>query len=155
MKAQSRKALRKTIAVLALGLAGCFGTGLAAAAAPGNLDELLEQTRLARETESKANAAREAKFLAERNRQSAMMAEVKAEVDEARKRSQQLSSTFDANEKRLTDMQAHLERFWFELQREMTETGKVVKYKAKVVSPEGAPVDATVTRVGPFAATAD
>ncbi len=109
MKAQSRKALRKTIAVLALGLAGCLGTGLAVAAAPGNLDELLEQTRLARDTESKANAAREAKFLAERNRQSAMMAEVKAEVDEARKRSQQLSSTFDANEKRLTDMQAQLD----------------------------------------------
>jgi biopolymer transport protein ExbB len=199
----------KRLAVLGLCAATMLGAGSAFAAAPGNLDELLEQTRVARDAEAKANSAREAKFLAERNRQSAMMAEAKAELDEARKRSQQLSSTFDSNEKRLTDMQAQLdsragnlgemfgvvrqvandfssvvtnsiisaqypgraefvsklagsktlpsmadlERFWFELQREMTETGKVVKYKSKVISPEGKPVDATVTRVGPFAAT--
>lgn len=202
---------RKGLAVLGLSLAAVFSATTTLAAAPVSLDELLEQTRTAREVEVKANAAREAKFLAERNRQSAMMAEVKAEVEEQRRRSAQLSSTFDANEKRLTEMQANLdskagnlgemfgvvrqvandfssvvtnsiisaqypgraefvtklaqskslpsmtdlERFWFELQREMTETGKVVKYKAKVVSPEGAPVDATVTRVGPFAATSD
>jgi biopolymer transport protein ExbB len=201
---------RKAIAVLGLSIAACFGaTTAAVGAAPGNLDELLEQTRTAREAEVKANAAREAKFLSERNRQSAMMAEARAEVEEQRRRSTQLSGTFDSNEKRLTDMQSQLdskagnlgemfgvvrqvandfasvvtnsiisaqypgraefvtklaqskslpsmtdlERFWFELQREMTETGKVVKYKSKLISPEGAPVDATVTRVGPFAAT--
>ena len=211
MNVNPRTALRKVLAVLALGLAGALGAHVAAAASPGNLDELLEQTRLARENEAKANAARETKFLAERNRQSAMMAEVKAEVEEARRRSQQLSATFDANEKRLTDMQAQLdsragnlgemfgvvrqvandfsavvtnsiisaqypgraefvgklaaskslpsmadlERFWFELQREMTETGKVVKYKSRVISPEGAPVESTVTRIGPFAASSD
>src|SRR5262245_3878964 len=109
MNVQPRKALRNAIAVLAIGVAGCLASSVALAASPGNLDELLEQTRLARDTESKANAAREAKFLGERNRQSAMMAEVKAEVEEARRRSQQLSSTFDANEKRLTDMQAQLD----------------------------------------------
>ena len=42
-----------------------------------------------------------------------------------------------------------LERFWFELQREMTESGSVARFKTKVVTPEGAPVDATVVRVGP------
>lgn len=201
----------RRLAVLGLCAATLLGAGGAIAATPGNLDELLEQTRLARETEARANSAREAKFLAERNRQSAMMAEAKAEVDEARRRSQQLSSTFDANEKRLTELQAQLdaragnlgemfgvvrqvandfsgvvtnsiisaqypgraefvgklaaskslpsmadlERFWFELQREMTETGKVVKYKSKVISPQGTPTDATVTRVGPFAATSE
>jgi biopolymer transport protein ExbB len=37
----------------------------------------------------------------------------------------------------------------------MTETGKVVKYKSKVVSPDGEPMDTMVTRIGPFSATAD
>jgi biopolymer transport protein ExbB len=185
------------------------GASLVQAATPGNLDELLEQTRTAREAEAKSNTAREAKFLAERNKQSALMSEARAELAEQQARSRQLSSSFDANEKKLTEMQSaldsragnlgemfgvvrqvandfssvvnnsiisaqypgraefvtklaqskslpsmgDLERFWFELQREMTETGKVVKYKAKVVSAEGQPVDAVVTRVGPFSAT--
>ena len=195
--------------MLSLGLAVALGANPVQAAAPGNLDELLEQTRTAREAEAKANAAREARFLAERNKQSAMMADVKAEVAAQRARSQQLSAAFDANEKKLAQMQqqldaragnlgemfgvvrqvandfssvvnnsiisaqypgraefvtklaaskalpsmSDLERFWFELQREMTETGKVVKYKAKVISAEGQPMDATVTRVGPFSVT--
>ena len=46
-----------------------------------------------------------------------------------------------------------LERFWFELQREMTETGKVVRFPSKIVQASGAPVDATVVRVGPFNAS--
>jgi biopolymer transport protein ExbB len=48
-----------------------------------------------------------------------------------------------------------LERFWFELQREMTETGSIVRFKAQVVAPAGDPVEAVVTRVGPFNATSD
>jgi biopolymer transport protein ExbB len=176
-----------------------------------NLDQLLEQTRTAREAEAKANAAREAKFLAERNSQVAMMSQARAELAEQQRRSATLSAQFDTNEKRLTDMQeqldsragnlgemfgvvrqvandfssvvnnsiisaqypgraefttklaqskalpsmADLERFWFELQREMTETGKVVKYKSKVVSAEGQPIETVVTRIGPFSATTD
>ncbi|MDB5986268.1 MAG: MotA/TolQ/ExbB proton channel family protein [Nevskia sp.] len=46
-----------------------------------------------------------------------------------------------------------LQRFWFELQREMTESGKVVRFKSKVIAPSGAPSDAPVVRVGPFSAT--
>lgn len=185
------------------------GVGISQAATPGNLDELLEQTRTAREAEAKANTAREAKFLAERNKQSAMMADARAELSEQQRRSSSLTASFDANEKKLTEMQGQLdsragnlgemfgvvrqvandfssvvtnsiisaeypgraefitklaqskslpsmtdlERFWFELQREMTETGKVVKYKTKVVSPQGQPVDTMVTRIGPFSAT--
>lgn len=181
------------------------------AATPGNLDELLEQTRTARDAEAKANAAREAKFMADGSKQMSMMAEARAELNEQRSRSASLQSQFDANEKKLTDMQeqldsragnlgemfgvvrqvandfssvtnnsiisaqypgraeftsklaaskalpsmSDLERFWFELQREMTETGKVVKYKSKVVSADGAPLDAMVTRIGPFSATTD
>jgi biopolymer transport protein ExbB len=48
-----------------------------------------------------------------------------------------------------------LERFWFELQREMTESGNVVRFKTKVVSTSGEPVEASVVRVGPFNATSD
>jgi biopolymer transport protein ExbB len=182
---------------------------VAIAAAPENLDELLEQTRTARERENRLNQQREATFLAERDKQAALMNQARAELAEQQRRSGALTSTFDANEKRLTDMQAQLdsragnlgemfgvvrqvandlssvvsnsiissqypgraefvrklaqsknlpsiqdlERFWFELQREMTESGKVSKYKTKVISPEGKPLDATVTRIGPFSAT--
>ena len=48
-----------------------------------------------------------------------------------------------------------LERFWFELQREMTETGKVVRFKAKIVESSGVAADASVVRVGPFNATSE
>jgi biopolymer transport protein ExbB len=48
-----------------------------------------------------------------------------------------------------------LERFWFELQREMTETGKVVKYPTKIVTPEGKTIDSIVTRIGAFSASTD
>ena len=61
----SGRAVRALLLALALGAA----TVGAHAAAAGNLDELLEQTRTAREAEAKANAAREARFLAERNKQ--------------------------------------------------------------------------------------
>lgn len=200
------KAFRR---ILAVALLLPLGLGAAMAAAPGNLDELLEQTRTARERESRLNQQREATFLAERNKQAALMSEARAELAEQQRRSTTLASTFDTNEKRLVDMQEQLdaragnlgemfgvvrqvandfssvvtnsiisgqypgraafvtnlaqsrnlpsitdlERFWFELQREMTESGKVVKFKSKVVTPEGEPVDATVTRIGPFSAT--
>jgi biopolymer transport protein ExbB len=198
-------------AILAGLLMGPLAAPALLAAAPGNLDELLEQTRTARDREAKANQEREAAFAAERNKQAALMADAKNELAEQQRRSASLTAAFDANEKKLAGMQAQLdakagnlgemfgvvrqvandfssvvsnsiisaqypgrtgfvtklaqsknlpsiqdmERFWFELQREMTETGKVAKYKAKVVSPDGKPVDATVTRIGPFSATTD
>jgi biopolymer transport protein ExbB len=48
-----------------------------------------------------------------------------------------------------------LERFWFELQREMTESGSVARFKTTVVTPSGAAEEATVTRVGPFTAVSE
>lgn len=48
-----------------------------------------------------------------------------------------------------------LRRFWFEMQREMTESGKTVRFKAAVVSPNGDRNEKSVTRVGPFVAIAD
>lgn len=176
--------------------------------AAANLDELLEQTRTARAKEEAANKEREAKFLSERNKQAALLAEVRADLQEQQRRTASLTSQFDANEKKLTDMQSQLdsragnlgemfgvvrqvanefssvvynsiitaqfpdrgefvtklaqskalpsmsdlERFWFELQREMTETGSVVKYKSTLVSGSGSQSEGMVTRVGPFVA---
>ncbi len=48
-----------------------------------------------------------------------------------------------------------LNRFWFEMQREMTEGGKVTRIQAKVTAPDGAQTDKTVLRVGPFVAVSD
>src|SRR5207342_1585675 len=59
--------------------------------------------------EEKANGEREAKFLADRNKQAALLAEAKAEVTEQRKRTESLTSGFDGNEKKLTELQHQLE----------------------------------------------
>jgi biopolymer transport protein ExbB len=48
-----------------------------------------------------------------------------------------------------------IERLWFELQREMTESGKVVQFPAEVVSTDGDQAQRDVTRVGLFNVIAD
>jgi biopolymer transport protein ExbB len=50
---------------------------------------------------------------------------------------------------------SEIERLWFELQQEMTESGQVVAGKHLVVTSEGAEVEQLVTRVGLFNAVAD
>lgn len=194
---------------LAAVLVTAFMSSAPVQATPANLDELLEQTRTVREAEAKANSAREALFLNERNKQTELMNEARAELEEQKRLSAELVAAFDGNEKALVNLQeqldaragnlgemfgvvrqvatdfssvmnnsiisaqypgrakftasvsqskalpsiADLERFWFELQREMTETGKVVSYRSTVISPDGQPQSATVTRIGPFSAT--
>jgi len=48
-----------------------------------------------------------------------------------------------------------LERMWFELQREMIENGKVVRFKTQVLQPDNTTVAMEVVRVGPFTAVSD
>lgn len=48
-----------------------------------------------------------------------------------------------------------IERVWFEMQREMTESGKVTKFDTSVVEAGGEKVNKEVVRVGPFALVAD
>jgi biopolymer transport protein ExbB len=48
---------------------------------------------------------------------------------------------------------AELERLWLEMQNEMTESGRVVRYNGKIVLADGSTQPAKVTRVGPFAAS--
>ncbi len=48
-----------------------------------------------------------------------------------------------------------LEKLWFELQKEMTEQGKVVRFKTQLLDSEGKPTESEVIRVGPFVAIKD
>ncbi|WP_339722779.1 MotA/TolQ/ExbB proton channel family protein [uncultured Paraglaciecola sp.] len=48
-----------------------------------------------------------------------------------------------------------IERVWFEMQREMTESGKVTKFTTDVIEAGGNKVSKEVLRVGPFALAAD
>ena len=48
-----------------------------------------------------------------------------------------------------------LERLWFELQREMTQQGQVVRYTADVLSTEGKVEQRDVVRAGPFSAVSN
>jgi biopolymer transport protein ExbB len=45
-----------------------------------------------------------------------------------------------------------LEKLWYELQREMTEQGQVVRYRARVLTTEGQIEERDVVRAGPFSA---
>jgi biopolymer transport protein ExbB len=50
---------------------------------------------------------------------------------------------------------AQLEKLWFELQREMTESGKVVRFRTKIIDAQGATEPAEVVRIGAFVAISD
>ena len=187
-----------------------------AAIAPGaraaaTLDELLDQTRNARALEAKANEGREKEFLANREKQAALLAEANRARDAAEARSKQLSATFDANETKLAELDGlltqrlgtlgelfgvvrqvagdgsavmynsllsaqypkrdeffaglgkskslpsieELERLWFEIQREMTESGQVVSFPTTIVGADGTPTEAEVVRIGGFLAMSD
>lgn len=67
-------------------------------------------------------------------------------------RSRQLAAIADAKALPTIDQ---LERLWFSLQQEMTESGKVVYYDQEVLSAAGEPRQAKVIRIGAFNALAD
>ncbi len=48
-----------------------------------------------------------------------------------------------------------LERLWFELQREMTEGGRIVRFEAPVINPDGTESRREVVRIGAFNAVGD
>ena len=50
---------------------------------------------------------------------------------------------------------AEIERFWFFMQQEMTESARVVTYNADVTLPTGETANRTVTRIGAFNAISD
>ncbi|HEX5419601.1 MAG TPA: MotA/TolQ/ExbB proton channel family protein [Gammaproteobacteria bacterium] len=59
-----------------------------------------------------------------------------------------------ANQKEMPTV-AQLERLWFEIHREMTAEGQVVRYEAPVVQANGEAVKSQVIRIGPFTATSN
>lgn len=188
---------------------------LAAASAPalaqGSLQDLLNQTRNVRAQEEQLNKQREQEFLQDRNKQAQRLAEAKRAQAAEQQRSNTLSAQFDANEKKLTELQSQLdakagtlgemfgvvrqvagdaastvhnslisaqfpdreeflqnlaqskalpsidqlEKLWFEIQREMTETGRVVTFEGTVVTPDGAEKQQPITRIGSFTAVSD
>jgi len=48
-----------------------------------------------------------------------------------------------------------IERFWFYMQQEMTESGNVVRYSGEVALPDGETVTREITRIGAFNAVSD
>jgi biopolymer transport protein ExbB len=48
-----------------------------------------------------------------------------------------------------------LERLWFEIQREMTESGQVTRFKTTITEADGTPTEAEVVRIGGFIAMSD
>lgn len=50
---------------------------------------------------------------------------------------------------RLPDIE-EIERLWFEVQREMVETGRVVKFNATVIKPSGEQAEQEIVRVGTY-----
>jgi biopolymer transport protein ExbB len=181
------------------------------ASAVDSLDELLEQTRTTRAAKDLQNAAREKEFLANREKQASLLADAQRERDAAEARSKQLSTTFDANELKLAELEERmtqrvgslgelfgvvrqvagdgsaimynsllsaqypkrdeffaslgkakelpsieeLERLWFEIQREMTESGQVVRFQTEIIDADGKPKSGEVVRIGSFIAMSD
>lgn len=200
--------LRMILAVLATAGAA-FSTFPVAAQQPASLDQLLEQTRQLRAKEAEENKAREARFLAERNKQAELLRQVEAELGAQQQRTARLSAQYDANEKIIVqlsneldvkaaavgsemfgvvrqvagDFQAishnslisgqypkreafvselaeskalpsieTLEKLWYEMQLEMTETGRTTHFEATVVKLDGTESTQPLVRVGPFTA---
>jgi biopolymer transport protein ExbB len=197
--------------VLALALSVQAVSARDAGAAAASLDELLEQTRNARALQAKANAERERQFLAQRDQQAKLLAEAVQARDAAEARSTALSTQYDQNELKTTELQSmldsrlgslgelfgvvrqvsgdvsgvvfqsmisaqypgrdefftdlakakelpsitKLEQLWFEMLREMTESGRVARFQTDIVGADGSRAPAEVVRIGPFIAMSD
>ena len=183
---------------------------LAFAASADTLDDLLAETQKARAAEAEENKKREAEFLANRDRQKALLDDAQAKWNAAKARSDNLSRQFDANEVTLADLETKLkaregnlgelfgvtrqvagdssaimynsltsaqfrgrdefftklakskvlptipefEQLAFELLREITETGRVARWKTEIVTADGAKEVTDVVRIGGFIAMA-
>ncbi len=79
------------------------------AAAPASLDELLQQVRSERTTEQRHNQAREARFLADRDRQRERLDALKAELAQAEAQADELRSRHAANQARVLELETQLQ----------------------------------------------
>ena len=180
-----------------------------------DLDALLKQVQQGRASDQRDFQRREQEFINARSEQRRILQQANARRNSEENRSEQLESTFEANEIRVSDLTQQLdrrlgslkelfgilqqvagdtsalfeasmtsvqypdrneflldlaskmgtssqlasieeiERLWFELQREMTETGRVVKFSATVITTDGEQVEREVVRVGAFNIVSD
>ncbi len=174
------------------------------------LDQLYQQAQQNLHDTRDIDKQREAAFLADKDKQQALLRDARQSLQQERQRSERLKKTFESNKTQLDQLQDKLkdrsaslgelfgvvrqvssdatgilhgslvsaqypgrdeftgkladskalpsiqalEKLWLTLLQEMTESGKVVKFQAQVVKPGGEERTATVTRVGPFDATA-
>ncbi len=181
------------------------------AAAPASLDELLQQVRSERTTEQRHNQAREARFLADRDRQRERLDALKAELAQAEAQADELRSRHAANQARVLELETQLreragdlndlfavarqvaadtraqldaslisaqlpgrvaalaplsderatlttpqlEALWVALLEEMTESGKVARFQAPVISAAGTEAQRAVVRIGAFTALSE
>lgn len=200
-------------AILAASIAGFFSVAQAQespAVDASNLDELLEMVRQGRLSETEEQRAREAEFIAQRNRQQQLLASARQDRANEERRSETLERRFQTNENQLDNLTARLqermgslselfgvlqqvagdtrsvfqgsmisihypdrkqvltdlirkasegtqlpsieeiEGLWFEMQREMTESGKIVRLPYRVFSADGQTEEVQLIRVGDF-----
>ncbi|MGY8986245.1 MAG: MotA/TolQ/ExbB proton channel family protein [Sphingomonadales bacterium] len=175
-----------------------------------NLDQLLEMVRTGVVGETAQHRAREAEFVAQRNKQNQLLQEAKQERTRQENLSERLEATFQSNETTISTLQTRLqermgslnelfgvlqqvagdtrgvfagslisvqypdrnatldkliekaaggtdlptikeiEGLWFELQREMTESGKIVRFNNRVSTADGQAKDVDLVRIGDF-----
>ena len=200
----------RTGVILASVLGLVAGTARAQEAEPTSLFELLEMVERGLEVEREENRQRVERFIAEKERQEALLAEARATLAAEEAASERLEAAYNDNESRLAEDQERLterlgqlgelfgvvrqvateasgniwdsltssqlgprkelldrlgrskelpstedlERLWFELQREMTQQGQIVRYRAPVLTLEGQVAELDVIRAGPFTAVA-
>lgn len=102
------KTLRSGLMAAAAGAAALTGVAVAQEA-DVSLQDVLNAARTEREANRRANAEREQRFLAERNRQQARVNQLRGEVQTSGARSDQLDAQFEANETQIGDLQVQLD----------------------------------------------
>lgn len=176
-----------------------------------SLDELLRLVKQNKIRQTNVNKEREAIFLRERNNQRNLLNQALAEKKSEEDRTVRLKAQFEANEKRLAELEdalflkagtlgemvgvvrqvagdtaARLRRsivsaqypgrydlletlaqakefpqipeirsLWVQIQNEMTEQGKVVKFSTDVINTDGRPEAREITRIGVFNMVSD
>ena len=176
-----------------------------------DVDQLLERVRQGADLLSKQTEAREAKFLAARSEQKAMLEAIRAEEQRLIETSARLEAAFEAGEGKAQELEGllqkrmggsgelfglvrqvsgdtrgqlaasvvsaqypdraeqltpltqskslptleQLEKLWYLLHQELTESGKVRRFDATIVGASGQKTTARATRVGAFNVVAD
>lgn len=93
--------------LLCLALAGW--SSAAAQEAPSSLQELLGRVQAERRADSELHTEREARFLAERDQQQAVLQQAQRDLAEVQQQSEHKRATFEQNEVRLAELRAQLD----------------------------------------------